>query len=549
MHATHTPPKSAVERSPAAHDDRAREETTDAPWTVLVLLAIAQFMVILDVTVVNVALPSIGEALSFSSGQLQWVITAYVLFTGGLMLLGGRLADLVGRRAVFLGGLGIFTAASLASGFAWSAESLIVARAVQGIGAALLLPSALSIITTTYDGRRRAVALSVWGALGSAGAAAGVLLGGILTTALSWEWIFFINVPIGVGIVLAAFRLVPNSRVEGGNRHFDLAGAVSVTAGLLVLVYAIVKAEEWGWGSGSTLGLAAVAVVLLAAFIVIERRSPFPLVRLGLFRMRSLAAANGVFLMVAGGLFALFFFSSLYLQNILGYSPLEAGIRFLPTTLVIMVVAPIAGRLTDRIGPRPLIVAGLAIVAVSLLMQSRIEVDTGFSRLLIPFILMGLGIALTMSPMSTAAMNAVAEAKSGLASGLLSMARMIGGTFGVAVLGAIFQGQSRASLDSALADTGIATHRIDLIAEQLGSGGLDATLSGLPPAQLEQATAAAREAFVSSLATAIGISGAVAAAGAVLAIFLISAKATDAEPEAVADVQPATPSLAADAPR
>src|SRR4051794_4073468 len=332
-----------VDTSVKPHDDEHR------PWSILVLLAIAQFMVILDVTVVNVALPSIGDALDFSAGRLSWVVTAYVLFTGGLMLLGGRLADLAGRRRVFVAGLAIFTGASLASGLAWSADALIVSRAVQGAGAALLLPSALSIVTTTYRGQQRMVALGVWGALGSAGAAAGVLVGGVLTSALSWEWIFFVNVPIGVAVGLLAPRVVPAGPAVG-RRGSDLLGGATLMGGLFALVLAIEGTSAHGWTSARTLGLAATAATLLAAFAAVERAGTAPLVPPATWRNRPLISSAGVMLVATGVLVGAFFLNTLFLQHVLGWSPIETGLAFLPLTLVILAGAHLAQRLLPRTG-------------------------------------------------------------------------------------------------------------------------------------------------------------------------------------------------------
>src|SRR5215475_14125115 len=303
------------------------------PWLALVVVCFGQFMVVLDATIVNVALPAIQTDLGFSDTSLAWVVNAYTLFFGGFLLLGGRAADLLGRRSLFLAGVGLFSAASLFNGLATSETMLIVGRAIQGLGGAMLSPAALSVITTSFEeGPQRTKALSVWAGVAAGGGAVGLLLGGFLVESLSWEWIFFVNVPVGIGIIFAALKWVPNSVQEGAMRHFDIAGATAVTGGLVALVYAIVQASSWGWGSGKTLGVAALGIVLLVAFVFIERRSPAPLVRLELFKLRSLATGNGVFLMVAGGLFAMFYFASLYLQNILGYSPLTTGLAFLPVT-------------------------------------------------------------------------------------------------------------------------------------------------------------------------------------------------------------------------
>jgi EmrB/QacA subfamily drug resistance transporter len=322
-------------------------------WLVLVIVCLAQFMVILDATVVNVALPSIQADLGFSAANLQWVINGYTLVFGGFLLLGGRAGDLFGRRRLFLAGVAIFSFASLLNGLATSDTWLVAARALQGLGGALVSSAALSIIRTTFaEGEDRTKALGVWSAIAAGGGAFGLLLGGILTDLLSWEWIFFVNVPIGIATALLAIRYVPESKAALRTRGVDLPGAVSVTAGLVVLVYAIVKAEDFGWGSTKTLGLAAIAFALLAAFVVIERRTSAPLIRLGIFRVRSLAGANTVLLLVVGGLFAFFFFASLYVQQILGYSPLEAGLAFLPVTAGIGIGAGIAQQLVKRIGVR-----------------------------------------------------------------------------------------------------------------------------------------------------------------------------------------------------
>jgi EmrB/QacA subfamily drug resistance transporter len=406
------------------------------PWLALVVVCLGQFMVVLDATIVNVALPAIKADLEISQTNLQWIVNAYTLLFGGFLLLGGRAADLIGRRTLFIAGVTVFSAASLINGLASSEEMLIGARGLQGLGAALMSPAALAVITTTFaEGAERTKALSIWAAIASGGSAVGLLLGGVLTEALSWEWIFFINVPIGVAIIIAALRLVPDSRVEGGSRHFDLAGAVSVTAGLLVLVYAIVKAEEWGWGSGSTLGLAAVALALLAAFIAIEQRSPFPLMRLSLFRLRSLAAANGVFLIVVGGLFAMFFFASLYLQNILGYSALETGFAFLPVTLGIMMGAVTAQQLVQRVGVRPVMLTGLTVAAFGLLILAlTTKVDGSYLGVLGGLFPMAVGMGATFVTLTLVATTNVDENDAGLASGIFNTSQQVGGALGLAIL-------------------------------------------------------------------------------------------------------------------
>ena len=418
------------------------------PWLALVVVCLGQFMVVLDATIVNVALPAIKADLDISQANLQWIVNAYTLLFGGFLLLGGRAADLFGRRNLFIAGVTLFSAASLVNGLASSEEMLIGARAAQGLGAALMSPAALAVITTTFsEGAERTKALSVWASIASGGSAVGLLLGGILTEALSWEWIFFINVPIGVGIVIAALRLVPNSRVEGGNRHFDLVGAVSVTAGLLVLVYAIVKAQDWGWGSGSTLGLAALAVALLGAFVAIESRSPFPLMRLGLFKLRSLAVANGVFLMVVGGLFAMFFFASLYLQNILGYSALTTGFAFLPVTAGIMMGAVAAQQLVQKAGVRRVMLTGLGVAAAGLaILGFSTQVDGSYLGVLGGLFPMAMGMGATFVSLTLVATTNVEENDAGLASGIFNTSQQVGGALGLAILSTLANDRTTAIL-------------------------------------------------------------------------------------------------------
>jgi EmrB/QacA subfamily drug resistance transporter len=412
------------------------EARKTSPWLVLVLVCFAQFMVILDATIVNVALPSIQRDLDFTASGLQWVINAYTLVFGGFLLLGGRAGDLVGRKRLFLTGVAVFTFASLLNGLAQSSEMLIAARALQGLGAALVSPAALSIITTTFaDGPERTKALGVWGGIAAGGGAVGLLLGGVLTEALSWEWIFFVNVPIGIAAFLLSARYVPESRAENRPATVDIAGAASVTAGLIVLVYAIVKAQEFGWASGRTLGLGALAVALLAAFVAIERRSAAPLVRLGVFRIRSLAGSNVVMLLVASGMFSFFFFSSIYVQEILGFSPIEAGLGFLPFTAGIMVGAGAAQQLIRRLGVRPVAITGMTLAAVGLAVLSRASVDGSYASDLLPGIIpMSIGMGLTFVPLTLIATTNVDNADAGLASGIFNTAQQVGGALGLAVL-------------------------------------------------------------------------------------------------------------------
>jgi EmrB/QacA subfamily drug resistance transporter len=411
------------------------------PWTILVLLAVAQFMVILDITIVNVALPSIGEDLGFAAGDLQWVVTAYVLFTGGLLLLGGRAADLLGRREVFLTGLLLFTAASLASGLAPSPEALVIARSLQGLGAALLSPAALSIITTTYTGAQRGTALSVWGAMGAGGAAAGVLFGGMLTTWLSWEWVFFINVPVGLVTAVLVGRLVGRAPRAGGLRQLDLPGAVSLVGGLMLLVYALQGTGEHGWASARTLVLLAVAGTLLATFAAIERGVARPLVPPRTWRERPLVSSATLMLGLTGIMVGAFFLNSIYLQHVLDASALETGLAFLPFVLAIAPAAHLGPALLARAGARVVSIAGLVLVAVGAFLLAAAPDDASYATDLLPgFLVLGAGLGLVIVTVQVTAMTDVGHETAGLASGLMTTSHEIGAALGVAVLSAVALG-------------------------------------------------------------------------------------------------------------
>jgi EmrB/QacA subfamily drug resistance transporter len=416
------------------------------PWTTLVLLCAAQFMVILDVTVVNVALPSIGRQLGFAAADLPWVVTVYVLMTGGLLLLGGRIADLLGRRAVFFTGLVVFTGASFASGLAPTPGALIASRAAQGLGAALLSPAALSIITATYNGEQRTAALSVWGAIGAGGAAAGVLLGGMLTTWLSWEWVFFINVPVGVVTALLALRLVPRAGAGTGSlSELDLPGALTVVPGLVLLVYAIQGTTSHGWGSARTLVLLAVSGGLLAAFVAIERQARQPLIPMATWRVRSLVSSATVMLGSTGILVGTFFLNSLLLQNVVQASALETGLAFLPLLTVIGLAAHVGPQLLTRVGARAVVVGGLALIAGGDLLLSGAGTHTTYTTDLLPgFLLLGFGVGLTFIALSVTAMSEVQAERAGVASGLMSTAHELGGAFGVAIFATVALGAGTA---------------------------------------------------------------------------------------------------------
>ena len=413
----------------------ARREGAVSPWLVLVLVGLAQFMVVLDATVVNVALPSIQRALHFSTSDLQWVVNGYTLAFGGFLLLGGRAADLFGRRRLFLIGLALFSAASLLNGLAGSAAVLVAGRALQGLGGALVAPASLSIITTSFaEGAERTRALGVWSAIAVGGGAIGLLLGGVLTQLASWQWVFFVNVPVGAAAFLLSLRLVPESR-GGRARGIDVGGAIAITAGLLVLVYAIVNAQSAGWVSAQTIGLGSLAVLLIASFVLIESRHRSPLIRLSILRQRSLAGADLVMLLVAAGMFAMFFFASLYVQNVLGYSPLRAGLAFLPVTACIIAGAGLSQQLIKRAGVRVVAAIGMALAAIGLVVLSGIPVHGTYVANLLPGLLtMALGMGLTFVPITLIATTNVDAEDAGLASGLLNTAQMVGGALGLAIL-------------------------------------------------------------------------------------------------------------------
>ena len=367
----------------AIEGGRTRAETNR--WLVLVLVCIAQFMVILDATIVNVALPSIQHGLHFTPSSLQWVVNAYALVFGGFLLLGGRASDLLGRQRLFVAGLIVFTAASLINGLATSSGLLVGGRALQGLGAALVSPAALSIVTTTFaEGAERTKALGIWSSIAAGGGAVGLVLGGALTESLSWRWVFFINLPIGIAAALLSLRYVANSRAEQRPDTADVAGAFTVTAGLLVLVYGIVKAQAYGWGSGKTIGLGVLAVLLLASFVVIELRSKAPLIRLGIFRLRSLSASNIAMLLVASGLFSMFYFAGIYLQEIRGYGPLKAGLAFLPFTFGIVIGAVASQQLITRIGIRAVVFAGIGLGTLGMLYFTQLTTHEHVSGRCLP---------------------------------------------------------------------------------------------------------------------------------------------------------------------
>ncbi|HET7138089.1 MAG TPA: MFS transporter [Gaiellaceae bacterium] len=407
-------------------------------WKALAVVCAAFFMTVLDVSIVNVALPSIGKALDFSRDSLQWVITAYAITFGGFLLLGGRAADLLGRRRVFLSGVVLFTAASFLCGLAWSEGVLITARAVQGLGAAIISPAALSIVTTTFEeGAERNKALGIWGAIGGSGAAVGVLAGGVLTKYLGWEWIFFVNVPVGALALALAPRLVRESRADREASQ-DIAGAVTVTAGLALLVYAVSKAPDHGWGSGWTLSRLAVAVVLLAAFLVVESRAKDPIMPFRIFRVSTVAGANAAGLLLGAVVFANFFLLTLYVQQVLGWSALKTGLTFVATAGTAVLWAGIAQALVTRIGAKTVMAVGFVAMIAGMAWYTQIPVHASYWSDLLPgYLLVGFALPFSFIPVSIAALAGVQAHEAGLASGLINTAQQIGGAIGVAVTSSV----------------------------------------------------------------------------------------------------------------
>ncbi len=422
--------KEAPMRANIAPDSERRR------WLVLAVTVAAQFMVIVDVAVVNVALPAIKHDLHFSQEGLQWVITAYSILFGGVLLLGGRLADLLGRRRLFVTGVAVFTLGSLLSGLAWSEGALIVTRALQGLGGGLLAPAALSIVVTTFsEGRERNIALGVWGAASGSGGAVGVLLGGVLTSYLSWSWIFFVNLPVGAAVLAVTPWLVSESRAALAHRHFDVSGATSITAGLMVLVYAITRTSAHGWSDGVTVGLLATAAALIAAFVAIEARSPAPLLPLRIFRLRTLSAANVAMLTIGATAFAQFFLMTLYLQEVLRYSAIETGVAFIAITVTIVVVSNFGQALTTRLGARPVLSTGLLLSAAGAVLYAQLPAGGRYFWNVFPaLVVSGIGLALSFVPVTIAGLTGVQPADAGVASGLINTSRQIGGSVGLAAV-------------------------------------------------------------------------------------------------------------------
>ncbi|HWH67427.1 MAG TPA: MFS transporter [Gaiellales bacterium] len=462
---------------------------SDRKWLALVLLCAVQFMVVLDVAIVNVALPTIKNALDFSDANLQWVVSAYTLTFGGFLMLGSRIADLLGRKRLFIAGLVLFSAASLACGLSQSDTQLIVFRAIQGLGAAVISPAALAILTTTFrEGEERNKALAIWGAIAGTGGAVGVLLGGILTDQIGWEWIFFLNVPIGLIVILAGQRVLHESRVELGSRSLDIAGAILVTAGLTLLVYGLVTTDTYSWGSTRVLGSLAGAAVLLAGFVAVELRAKAPILPFSIFRLKSLTGANIVGLLLGAAIFSMFFLLSLYMQQVLGYSALKAGVAYLLVASVIIVAAGASQALVTRVGVRSVLITGMVLLVAGLVWFSQVSVHGSYATDLAPgFILAGIGLGFSFVPVQIASLIGVTHDEAGIASGLINTSQQVGGALGVAVLSTITftrydsylgdHGNNLALIPNALVD---GFHLAFLVGAGLALIGLVATLLFIP---------------------------------------------------------------------
>jgi EmrB/QacA subfamily drug resistance transporter len=507
-------------------------------WWALGAMCFALFMIMLDNTVVNVALPSIQRSLHASTSSLEWTVNAYTLSFAVMLVTGGRLGDLFGRRRMFLFGVAVFGASSFMIALSQSDTWLILFRAVQGIGAGFMMPATLSIITNTFDAHERGKAIGTWAGVSAMALAIGPVVGGFLVEEVSWQSIFLLNVPVAVVAILVTLFAVRESRDETAIREIDVPGVATLTVGLAALVLGLVESNSWGWGSSRVIALFAVAAVALVAFALIEPRRRAPMVDFSFFRSRTFFGANVVAFIVSFTMFATFFSLTLYMQDILHFSPLQTGLRFLPTTVCVMVAGPIAGRLADRVGSRPLMTAGLLAVAAAMFWETGITTHSNYGFLAVGFVLQGLGIAFVMSPMSTAAMNSVDRAKAGVASGILSMTRMVGSTFGVAALGAIIATVGRSELATRLPQA-TAAQRGHLV-ELLGSGASTTHLAG--PVQ-----GALNETYVSALSIGLTVVGALALVGAVLAWTLVRPGPAVPAPAPATDAQTAPGAIPAGA--
>jgi EmrB/QacA subfamily drug resistance transporter len=517
--------------------ERIRLNEDNRKWWTLAAMCFALFMIMLDNTVVNVALPSIQRDLHATISSLEWTVNAYTLTFAVLLVTGGRMGDIFGRRTMFLFGVVLFALSSAFIGFAPTQEVLVAGRAVQGVGAAFMMPGTLSIISDAFPPQERGRAIGTWAGVSGLALAIGPVVGGALTEYVSWRAIFFLNLPVAAGAVAVTLFAARNSRDETVERSIDYPGIAALSVGLTGLILALIEGNSWGWGSTRIVVLFATAVLGLIAFVLIETHRRVPMVDFSFFKSRTFAGANLVAIVISFAMLAQFFFMALYMQNILGFSALQAGVRFLPSTLMIIIVAPISGRLADRIGPKPLIMAGLSLLALSLFLQSQIDVNSGYGALLPGFVLLGIGIALTMSPMSTAAMNAVDVTKAGVASGILSMGRMVGGSLGVAVTGALFQSSFSSRLDQLMGGASKASS--DKLFEAVSSGQTGQIGHG---ANGQRMISDAHDAFVHALVSSMRLSLAVVVVGLLAAGTLLrgglpsrAKRVEEHEPEAVAE--------------
>jgi EmrB/QacA subfamily drug resistance transporter len=455
------------------------------PNAVLGIVAIAQFMIVLDATIVNVALPTIERDLGFSQRNLLWVVNAYTLVFGGFLLLGGRLADQLGRRRLFMTGTALFSGASLVCGLSQSDAMLLAARGVQGLGGALVSPAALSIVLTTFDeGTARNRALAVWGAIAGAGGAVGLILGGVLVETLSWRWVFLVNVPVGALLLAISRRRIPESRSSGTAAGYDVGGAVAITLGTTSLVYVLIKADTWGWGTARTLGGLGISALLITAFVAIERRHSNPLVPLRIFSNRSLSTGGATLMLIAASLVGVIFFCTLYLQQVLGYSALQTGLAFLPTSVVIIASSAAASQIADRYSPKPVLVSGLLVSTVGLLLLTRMSGDDDYASHVLPaLVVLGIGLGLSFVPATIAGTNGVAPQDSGLASGLLNTMQQVGGALGLAVLSSVANPRITDALQSGSPLPDALTHGFKgafVVAASLCALGAVVALIGLP---------------------------------------------------------------------
>jgi EmrB/QacA subfamily drug resistance transporter len=485
-------------------------------WWTLGAMCFALFMIMLDNTVVNVALPSIQRGLHATTSSLEWTVNAYTLTFAVTLVTAGRLGDIFGRRRMFLFGVAVFGTSSFLIGLAQSDLWLIAFRAIQGIGSGFMMPATLSIITNTFDAHERGRAIGTWAGVSAMALAIGPVVGGFLVQEVSWQSIFFLNVPVAVLAIAVTLLAARESRDETAPREVDVPGVASLTIGLAALVLGLVESNAWGWGSARVIGLFAIALVALGAFVPIERRQRAPMIDFTFFRSRSFFGANVVAFIVSFSMLAMFFFLALYMQDILRYTPLQAGVRFLPSTIVIMLTAPVAGRLADRVGARPLMTFGLVLVSFSLFWLTGITTHSSYGYLSVAFVVMGFGMGFVMSPMSTAAMNSVDRTKAGVASGVLSMTRMVGGTFGVAVMGAIIATLGRHRITTLLPNIS-ADERTQLV-NALGSGASGAGHAAAVRTALSQT-------YVYALSNALYVAGGLALLGAVVAWTLVAGRA------------------------